>query len=241
MSYVQNEYQFQELFNKRHYPKETKARVLPFYVVNNNIYFLLCEESSKRDCIQGTYNILGGYRESNETIIEYAKRELQEESLNTILFNESLSKKEFILRKNKRYIIFLPILFGTSNIIPQFEQHKALLENNKVNDTLLHLLQNHTTKLECLCEIKCLNWINEREIRGRKMYRSVQDVFKNIYSQQTTEILFENYMNYLKQSYRFICNNRFPNLKITPSNNFIRNSIIIGQEYFTSASQRYSA
>jgi len=203
MSYIQNEYQFNDLFNKRHYPKDTKSRVLPYYVVDNTIHFLLCEENRKYEFVQGTYNILGGHREANETIIECAKRELQEESLNTIPFNDSALTNHFILKKNKRYIIFLPVFYEIDKIISKFEQNKQLLESSDVSaDQIINLFgDNANINTECLTEIKCLKWINERDIRTRKMYKSVQDIFKTIITPQNTEISFNNYMNNLKFMY----------------------------------------
>lgn len=234
MSYIQNDYQFQELFNKRHYPKETKARILPFYVVNNNLYFLVCEENQKHNHVQGIYNILGGYRDKDETIIECAMRELKEETLNNTLFNQSLLRKELVLKRNKRYIIFLPILSNIGQIIPQFEYYKNLLKNNK-----------NYTNIDCLCEIKALKWISYKEIRGRNMYRSVQDIFKSIILPNNTQISFDNYIFYLKQLYknelRHKTNNSIPYFYSSSNFYIIRNpKPIIGQEYFATATQSYS-
>lgn len=239
MSYIQNDYQFQELFNKRHYPKETKARILPFYVVNNNLYFLICEENQKHNHVQGIYNILGGYRDKDETIIECAMRELKEETLNNTLFNQNLLRKELILKRNKRYIIFLPIISNMEQIIPQFEYHKKMLKNNK------NCIFKDYTDIDCLCEIKALKWINDKEIRGRNMYRSVQDIFKSIISSNNTQIPFENYIFYLKQLYKneleHGTNNSMPHFYSASNFYIIRNpKPIIRQEYFATATQSYS-
>ena len=256
MSYIQNDYQFQELFSKRHYPKETKARILPFYVVNNNLYFLLCQENHKHEHVQGIYNILGGYRDKDETIIECAMRELKEETLNKTLFNQNLLRKDLILKRNKRYIIFLPIMSNIEQIIPQFEYHKEMLKNNK------NCIFKDYTNIECLCEIKALKWVSYKEIRGRNMYRSVQDIFKSIILSDNTQISFENYMNYLKQLYKkeleqspnsitlngtlfcsnsLIRNNSMPHFYNASNFYIIRNpKPIIRQEYLTSTTQSYS-
>lgn len=254
MSYIQNDYQYQELFNKRHYPKDTKARVLPYYVINNTIYFLLCQENYKHEHVQGIYNILGGHRENNETIIECAIRELKEESLNTVKFDVNLLKKELILKKNKRFIIFLPIFQDITKIIPQFECNKSLMKKNEQNSSKLSHIFENSSNIECFYEIKELKWISDREIRSRKIYRSVQDIFKSIITPQNIQISFEHYMCHLKYLYKkelgqspltgnsyISTNNSMPYFYSASSFYIFRNpKPILRQEYLTSTTQSYS-
>jgi len=232
MSYIQSDYQFNELFSKRHYSKDTKARVLPFYVVNGSIYFLLCEENRKCEYIHGTYNILGGHRDVGETIIECAKRELQEETLNTIPFDYGVLNKDLIVRKNKRYIIFLPIFCNVKKIIPDFLQNKLLLEESS-NNVKYIFEESSSININCLCEIKSLKWINDREIRSRKIYRSVQDIFKNIITEKNESMSFENYMYKLKNLYNSFGKSCFSDFYIPPRNYIFRKpKEIFRQEYF---------
>lgn len=197
MSYIQCQDQVRDLYSKRFYPKETKARILPYYVSNNTINFLFCQEYFKHEFINGKYNILGGRREYNETIIECAKRELKEETCNTLKLNDIFVKDELILKKNKRYIIFLPIYNNINKIVSNFEKNKKLLENKEYKK--LNLTENDN--IDCFSEIKELIWIDQSKIRGYDIYKSVQDVFKNIYTADNYSISFYDYMNILKKNY----------------------------------------
>lgn len=200
MSYIIDNMHYKDLFIKRHYPKETKARIIPYYVVNNRVYFLMCEEKYKKEYVKGIYNILGGHRENMETIIECAKRELAEETLNVLELNDNGLTNEFIIKKNKRYIIFLPVYNAIKNIIPEFELHKFLLNNQMYNKKMYNIIKQ-TETLECLSEIKSLKWISEYDIYNKNVYRSVKDIFETIISDKNEQISCYEFLNKLKKLY----------------------------------------
>lgn len=213
MAHIINNDQFNDLFYRRQYPKDTKARIIPYYVINNQLYFLLCEEYFKYKHVNGIYNIIGGHRENKETIIECIVRELYEESLNTVNININLLKKELILKRNKRYIIFMPIIDDIASIIPLFEFRRSIPQNE-----------------DCFKEIKQLKWLSEREIFTNKVYRSVVDILLNIKMADDTPIAPNKYFQLLKQVYLdFATNYCFPNFYALPNKYIITEHKLISR------------
>lgn len=206
MSFILNEIQCNNLHYKNNYPKTTKARIIPYYVENNKLYYLLCEEKRKISYLTNdlyksnysffikTYNILGGHRESNETILQCAKRELEEETLNTISFNNYSQ----IIKRNKRYIIFIPINECPINI---FNKRKNDLISKPI-DYLKNYLPNLTEdNYEHYNEINNLKWIESSKINSPYIYQSVRDIFQDLKLFNNQQISLEIFENDLKLFY----------------------------------------
>lgn len=195
MSFVLNESQCYNLNFKNNYSSKFKARIIPYLIQNGILYYLLCEEKYKSKNISNQYNILGGHCETNETIIECAKRELEEETLNTI----KLTDYSQILKRNKRYIIFIPI---NKCPINEFKKRKQDLQNGKSLGYLQTFLPGITEdNRQHYDEIISLKWIPSYQMNRYTIYQSVKDVFQNIKLYNNTELSLEDFENNLKILY----------------------------------------
>lgn len=200
MSYILTPNEVRELKWKRSFPRETKARVVPYYIHEGMCYFLLGRENFNTKPARGIYNMLGGHRESNETILTCAERELHEESIGVLNFG--LTHKTKILQRNRRYIFFIPFL-GSNHmeVIEEFEKRKKLVKNHKyIELTEIMGYPVNEENIGYLNEIDELRWVPETGICGRHIYRSVVDVFQNIFNKQEN-IGLEGLMSCLRKAF----------------------------------------
>ena len=199
MSYILSPEQVRDLKWKRSFPKETKARIVPFYFKNNRCYFLLGKERFNRKPNRGLYNSLGGHREANETIFSCAKRELKEESIGVFDLEDFPIQKSMIIQRNRRFIIFVPFVGNTKEVQDKFMQRKMLIQDKKYDE--LSKIMGYEVNLDnigYLDEIEELLWVPEYNIRGRHIYRSVIDVFQRVMF-QNKNIGFNGFVETLKR------------------------------------------
>jgi ADP-ribose pyrophosphatase YjhB (NUDIX family) len=100
-------------------PKKSrkKTKVVPYTVINNDLYVLLCKESWNTPENRNKYSMIGGSCESGETIVESAARELFEETIG--IFDKSVEQYlktlpaknivTFVKDEIEYFIFFLPI------------------------------------------------------------------------------------------------------------------------------------
>lgn len=188
--------------NKNH-PKNTKARIVPYKIVDGSCYFLFCKEHYNKFANIGTYNMLGGFRDKDETIFECAERELFEETLGVVPFKTP----NIILKRNRRYIMFMDISNET-NIIYEFKKRLNNIRTYNYNN-LPNCLKDINCYDTCYNEIDDLVWVNEKYILHKDIYKSVVDIFKTIIDDQKNIYNINNFMNILKKE-------TFKYLKIIP-------------------------
>lgn len=201
MSQVLNLEQIRELKWKRVFPKETKARIIPYYFKNNICYFLFGKEQFNRHPKSGIYNSFGGHREANETIFTCAKRELKEESIGIFELDDFPIQKSIIMQKNKRYILFVPFTGNIKDIHEKFNRRKFLIKFNRYEE-LSQIMGYEITSdnVGYLDEIDEIKWVSEYNIYGRDIYRSVIDVFQ-IVMYQNKNIGFHGFLELLKSDH----------------------------------------
>lgn len=181
MSYVLTINQINDLRQKRHFPKETKARIVPFFITTNTkeCYFLLGKEHFNNKPSRGIYNMLGGCREPHETIFECAQRELLEETIGILLFN--VHSTPFIIQRNRRYIFFVPYVGSPMKLLEEFNHRKAFVHtHNYAELTKIMGYPVNSSNITHLNEIDELLWVSESQIYGPHIYRSVIDVFQTM-------------------------------------------------------------
>lgn len=180
--------------NKK-YPKSTKARIVPYKIINNQCYFLLCEENFKIRQNIGKYNMLGGAKNENETILKCAERELFEETLGLINFKPT----NIVLKRNKRYIYFIPY-YGTSFIQNEFKKRLKIIKEKQFKQ-----LPENLKKIDLMdssyYEINSLSWVHESDINNHTIYKSVKDIFVNILSIDSKKINYNDFIFKLKNQY----------------------------------------
>lgn len=101
------------------------ASYVPFIKYNNEIYIMLFK--SKRV----VYCDLGGHKENDETPEETCKREVNEESLNTLNVNLEKSKKVFY---RGYYCFFENINIDFNKFITTYNKNKELLNKMELPD-----------------------------------------------------------------------------------------------------------
>lgn len=174
------------------YPKSTKARIVPYKFINNQCYFLLCEENFKIRHNIGKYNMLGGSKDENETIYRCAERELFEETLGLINFKPT----NIVLKRNKRYIYFIPY-YGTRFVENEFKNRLNQLKENNLPEYLKKIDVNDKSYYE----INNLIWIHESDINNMNVYKSVKDIFNNIINIDGKVIHYSDFIYNLKNQY----------------------------------------
>jgi len=203
MSYILNSEKVRELSWKRSFPKQTKARIIPYYVKNDSCYFLLGRERFNMNRSRGLYNSLGGRREFNETIFNCARRELKEESIGIFNLDDFPIQKSVIMQRNRRYIIFIPFTGNIKDINEKFVYRKGLIKNRDF-DQLSKIMDYtvDTSNINYIDEIEDLMWVSEYSInKGKHIFRSVIDVFQHIIVNNNKNIGFSGFLDLLKKNY----------------------------------------
>lgn len=215
ISYIQSD--VEQLKTKIHFSKGTKARVVPYIFthspINNSLkcYFLMCKEKNNwnKKYSKEYTNFLGGHHNNGETIFQTAKRELYEESLNTIDTSliDSLPPQN-IIKRNKRFIFFLPCKPLLYKPIAEFQKKQDEI-NNSLNklETIRKILNNPNITEEDVnyyMEIKSLEWYSTDTLllKGLNIYRSVREVFYNMFD-STSPNDYTTLTGYLHKLYQY--------------------------------------